>query len=260
MNEVQPRSPRVAFPIPGGEVIAGAGPLVVGVLSSIPQNLPALLNGATCDLIEIRVDQMRPGADWPGTGRALESSGLPVIVTIRSRAEGGGWKGREEARLELYQEALKQLSAVDVELRSSIASQVAGIAKAAGKVCIISHHDFDGTPPFSELENAMAQACRLGCIAKITTMIRTQGDREALQQIVCHRWPVPVCVMGMGPMGTETRITFAALGSCLTYGYLDKPSAPGQFSAAELVQKLSARVPSYRERSLARHKARVPSR
>ena len=254
MNEVQPTRPQVAFHIPGGEVIAGPVPLVVGVLSSIPHDLSTLLNNATCDVVELRVDQMRREEDWLGTGRAVESAGLPVIVTIRSQSEGGGWKGSEETRLELFRTAIHELSAVDVELRSDIARSVAEAAKASGKVCIVSCHDFEGTPPFTQLERAAAEACRLGCIAKITTMIRTQGDREALQQIVCHSWPVPVCVMGMGPMGTETRITFAALGSCLTYGYLDKPSAPGQFSAVELVGKLRDRVASYKARSESRRR------
>ncbi len=258
MNEAQPTPSQVAFPIPGGEVIAGPVPLVVGVLSSIPHDLQALLKEATCDVVEIRLDQMHVEADWLGTARALESAGLPVIITIRSQSEGGGWDSSEEKRLELLKQALTELSAVDVELRSEIASAVAQTAKASGKVCIVSYHDFDGTPPVTELENAMTEACRLGCIGKITTTIKTQGDREALQQILCHPWPIPVCVMGMGPMGTETRITFAGLGSCLTYGYLDRPSAPGQFSAAELVEKLRERVASYRERADGRRRSQPP--
>jgi 3-dehydroquinate dehydratase-1 len=252
MNAVQSTAPRVAFPIPGGELMAGPVPLVVGVLSSIPHDVPALLNETTCDLVEVRLDQMRPETDWAGTARAFESAGLPVILTIRSKAEGGGWKGPEDQRLELFRQGLTHVSAVDVELRSNIASAVAEAAKAQGKVCIVSYHDFKSTPPCHELERATTQACRIGSIAKISTMISNQGDREALQQIVCRQWPIPVCVMGMGPLGSETRITFAARGSCLTYGYLDKPSAPGQFSAAELVKKLSDRIPSYREYRLGR--------
>jgi 3-dehydroquinate dehydratase len=39
------------------------------------------------------------------------------------------------------------------------------------------------------------------------------------------------------------------LGSCLTYGYLDKPTAPGQMSAAELVRRL--RFPAKRKENAA---------
>ena len=42
----------------------------------------------------------------------------------------------------------------------------------------------------------------------------------------------------MGPLGPQTRIDFPKLGSCLTYGYLDAPVAPGQVSARELMRQL----------------------
>jgi 3-dehydroquinate dehydratase len=42
----------------------------------------------------------------------------------------------------------------------------------------------------------------------------------------------------MGDAWKQTRIAFPKLGSCLAYGYLDKPTAPGQVSAAELVRQL----------------------
>jgi len=45
-------------------------------------------------------------------------------------------------------------------------------------------------------------------------------------------------VIGMGEAWKQTRLSFPKLGSCLTYGYLDKPTAPGQESAAELVRQL----------------------
>jgi 3-dehydroquinate dehydratase len=42
----------------------------------------------------------------------------------------------------------------------------------------------------------------------------------------------------MGPAYAQTRVRYPKLGSCLTYGYLDKATAPGQFSAAELTRRL----------------------
>jgi 3-dehydroquinate dehydratase len=44
----------------------------------------------------------------------------------------------------------------------------------------------------------------------------------------------------MGQAWSETRVEFATLGSCLTYGYLDKPTAPGQMSATELLRRVSS--------------------
>jgi len=45
----------------------------------------------------------------------------------------------------------------------------------------------------------------------------------------------------MGPLGPQTRIEFPKLGSCLTYGYLDQPVAPGQVPARELMRQLHGR-------------------
>jgi 3-dehydroquinate dehydratase len=45
----------------------------------------------------------------------------------------------------------------------------------------------------------------------------------------------------MGKLGPQTRVLFPKLGSCLTYGYLDVPVAPGQISARELTLQLRSR-------------------
>jgi 3-dehydroquinate dehydratase len=47
----------------------------------------------------------------------------------------------------------------------------------------------------------------------------------------------------MGRAWSKTRIEFATLGSCLTYGYIDRPTAPGQMSAAVLVRRVSRALP-----------------
>jgi 3-dehydroquinate dehydratase type I len=76
-------------------------------------------------------------------------------------------------------------------------------------------------------------------------MIQREEDVATLRQLLARKWPVPLCVIGMGARGAATRVEFAKLGSCLTYGYLDAPSAPGQPSAAELVALMrSQRNPS----------------
>jgi 3-dehydroquinate dehydratase len=49
----------------------------------------------------------------------------------------------------------------------------------------------------------------------------------------------------MGALGKQTRTAFPKLGSCLTYGYLDKPAAPGQLAAAALVRRLKKLLPGY---------------
>jgi hypothetical protein len=75
---------------------------------------------------------------------------------------------------------------------------------------------------------------------------------ETLQGLLAEPLEKPLCIIGMGPLGTETRVAFSLVGSCLTYGYLDKPSAPGQMSAARLVERLRNLNPDYNQDYLAR--------
>ena len=66
------------------------------------------------DLCELRLDLM-PGA---GLARLLQAPPLPVLATVRTKAEGGGWDGDDAARFRLLGEACRLGAAwVDVEER-----------------------------------------------------------------------------------------------------------------------------------------------
>src|SRR5437667_2749995 len=73
--------PNAAFKIPGKTLMAGEVPRVVGVLSSIPETIPA--SGFPSDLVEIRLDALSLQSDWLECGRAIQARGWPVILTIR---------------------------------------------------------------------------------------------------------------------------------------------------------------------------------
>jgi 3-dehydroquinate dehydratase I len=208
------------------------GPLVVGTLSSLDV-IPPLAG----DIIEVRLDKTGTPANWLERCREIEEQGKPVLLTVRLRDEGGEWPDDNESRFELYEAALDAVSAVDVELASAFGVRIAEEARAMGKVCILSHHDFEKTPPLPELEAIVGEAHKLG-VAKVATKIRSAADVDVLKALLDPKWPKPLCVIGMGEEWKDTRIEFAKLGSCLTYGYLDKPTAPGQIHAAELVRKL----------------------
>jgi 3-dehydroquinate dehydratase-1 len=247
-----PSAPRSVAHALARTMALGPIPRVVGVLSSVPAAPPATGNQVPTDLVELRIDQLPAGSDWLDCGRNFEAVGVPVIVTPRAQSEGGKWSRPESERLRLYEQALRHLSAVDVELRSPVAAEVFHAAQGRGKTCILSYHDFEGTPSLSELELVIAKAEAAASVVKITTMVRSEADLEALRQLLGTSRRVPLCVMGMGPLGAPTRVSFPALGSCLTYGYLDQPTAPGQSSATDLVRQLRAKLPEYDRDYLAR--------
>jgi 3-dehydroquinate dehydratase-1 len=216
------------------ELAIGPVPRVVGTLCSLDA-FPRLAG----DIVEVRLDKMTPPADWLKRCAAIEAAGKPVLLTVRLRAEGGDWESDDEPRMEIYRQALRAVAAVDVELGSRICGTVAREAARAGKATVLSFHDFGKTPPLGELCGIVAKAHAIGSIAKVSTMIRQEGDAAVLRALLRREWEKPLCVIGMGEAWSETRIEFAKLGSCLTYGYLDEPAAPGQMSSAELVRRLA---------------------
>src|SRR5690349_13072757 len=139
--------PHAQFRLPHAELPIGKVPLVVGTVSGLDQTLLESPQGISSDVVEFRIDKMPRGSKWLEPARAVEAAGLPVIATIRLNTEGGEWNGVDRERLPLYEQAVKDLAAVDVELKSEIGTAVAGIARKLGKVCILSFHDFEKTPP-----------------------------------------------------------------------------------------------------------------
>ena len=221
-------------------LVVGPAPRVVGTLSSL-----APKRKLCGDIVEVRLDRMARPADWLARCTALQSGGKPVLLTVRLRAEGGDWENDDEQRLEIYRHGLREVAAIDVELSSVICRAVAREATRLKKASVISFHDFQKTPPLRELCAIVEQAQAIGSIAKVSTMIKRESDVDVLRALLRQQWEKPLCVIGMGRAWSKTRVLFATLGSCLTYGYLDRPSAPGQMSAAELVRRLRRATPHY---------------
>lgn len=225
--------------VPLGPLQIGEVPYVVGTITSAAMLMAfAGHRHEACDIAEIRLDQVGKSEDWLSLGREIEASGTPIVLTTRVRSEGGQWPDNDKSRLYVIREGLRQLAAVDVEFKSDLMPQVCAEAKALKKAVIVSFHDFEKTPSFDELKAIATKAAKHGTIVKISTMVKTNDDIATLQRLLGSALDVPLCVIGMGAFGTKTRVTFPGLGSCLTYGYLDAPSAPGQLSAEELSEQL----------------------
>lgn len=213
-----------------GNIILGAAPRVVGTVSQAGTltHLPT----RDCDIIELRLDLI-------GTG-AIRQLDQPAIATIRLASEGGKWTRPDADRLPLFDQALQHCTAADIELRSPLLDKISALAAKHQKALIISYHDFDKTPPLAELRQVMAKAANYGTVVKIATLTKTEDDLACLRALFHENCSAALCVLGMGPLGPQTRTEFPRLGSCLSYGYLDQPVAPGQVSARELMKQLRA--------------------
>ena len=222
-----------------GPLTLGLAPKVVGTISQ-RQTLSERA-AFPCDIVELRLDLL--GADapaWPEQIRNIESRGQPVIVTIRLASEGGKWSEADEARLPLFATALENAAAVDVEYRSAVLKEVSALACRKQRALIVSYHDFEKTPPLSELQQVVRTAANYGTVVKIATLTKTEEDVAVLRALFAEQCSASVCLLGMGPLGPRTRVELPRLGSCLTYGFLDAPIAPGQVAARELKAQLAS--------------------
>jgi 3-dehydroquinate dehydratase I len=201
----------------------------------------------TFDVAEIRWDMIGTEKSSVITAcHQIEKTGAPVILTIRSSLEGGEWTGDEARRLALYKKALPHVSAVDVEISSSIFQSVLDAAHKEGKTVIGSFHDFEQTPDAKKLRVVIHEGRRAGAdLVKIATMIHEHEDIATLFKVLHQEGRKPLCLIGMGQHGVSTRVTLACEGSCLTYGYADRSAAPGQTPSSTLVRRLRTLCPAY---------------
>jgi 3-dehydroquinate dehydratase-1 len=239
-----------------GQLSIGVPPRIVGTVSlqDTLRNLDSH-QSLPCDIVELRLDRMWPVDDWwMDTCASLESRGYPVILTLRAANEGGGWNGSMEDRSALLTRAMPSVSAVDIELSNGVSPKIREDAKKRGVTLLISFHDFDRTPPIDELLSRVSEARAEGAdIAKIATTVNSAEDIAALSTLTINASKEsPLCVIGMGSQGVSTRVTLPAIGSALAYGYLDRPSAPGQLPCSMLCRRLRETVPAFNEDMLIR--------
>jgi len=232
----------------GYDMDPGLIPLVVGVVSTL-EGLDKAASASTwpCDVIEIRLDLIGPeNVEWALAAHRLTQAGVGTLLTIRHNSEGGRWSDDETIRLHTYLDNLQHVTGVDVELDSEILPDL--IAAARDRVTVIgSHHNFRKMPTPAELQATLKRGHDAGVdVVKIAAFASDRNELNRLVKFVEKNSDKRLCALAMGPMGEESRISLPKAGSCLTYGYLDKPNAPGQPSAADLRDKLMAQHEEYR--------------
>ncbi len=184
------------------------------------------------DLFEVRIDMI--GNKWPDIVRKLTK---PWVACDRLAAEGGQWHGTEAQRKEELLKALDMgASIIDLELASpDLAPMVAAVREKAQ--CLISHHDFAGTPPFQELRGIVERQLAAGAdICKVVTSTNSVDDNLKLLRLYGEFGGRKLVAFGMGESGTLSRVLAPLAGAEFTYAALEtgRESAPGQMTVAQL--------------------------
>lgn len=182
-------------------------------------------------LIEARVDTFRsldPQAVSYFLKKLKKTAGLPIILTIRSRAEGGAASMTEKERLALFTALIPWADYVDIEISSSgIFKDVVKSAKGKRKKVIASYHNFRSTPGHVKLNNIIDSGRSAGAdIIKLATHVGSPGDLRRLARLLFEH--EDMIVIGMGALGAASRFFFPMIGSLVTYGSVSGTTAPGQ--------------------------------
>ena len=174
----------------------------------------------------------------------LRAAGKPILLTARAAAEGGR-PMPEPTRRAIYEAGLDLADAIDVEIASTeLAAALVPAAHRAGRTVILSTHDFETTPPRTEILARVARAFDAGAdVAKVAAHAPSLAELRILIDVTRGVSPSPIVTLAMGPMGPLSRFVLSAAGSLLTYAAAGTPTAPGQLALDELAALFDRLLP-----------------
>jgi 3-dehydroquinate dehydratase I len=226
------------------EVLRADQPSVAAVVTSPLENHMLESVIANADVIEMRAD-LFPSQEIDYLRKQAQILGrIPLLLTVRSSLEGGAWDGGDGDRWRLYEDLIEVVDGVDFEMDSMhIRHWIREKTINAGKVCILSKHDFSDTNSVEELVAKYnrniygADYLKFACTVNDVTAYK----RLAEFTVSCGEQGKLISV-GMGMYGPLSRITLPSLGSRLTYAFVgDVAVAPGQMNlqtTREIVDQL----------------------
>ncbi|WDE96179.1 type I 3-dehydroquinate dehydratase [Lentisphaera profundi] len=214
---------------------------IVGTISSLDtlhelNKNPQKLKG--CDVVELRFDEHMELSEAKDAAKEI-SQHRPVLITIRTSKEGGTWKLDDAHRFEFFKEFFEIATYADIELKSELFQHQKRSDFPSEMTVIGSFHNYKKCPSEAEMNELIQQGEQWGIdIVKLAVFCNKADDRQSLSNVLEDHPESNLALMGMGPEGLETRFSLPPLGSKFTYGFLDKPAAPGQPSCMALAQKL----------------------
>lgn len=198
-------------------------------------------------IVEWRMDWYEEISLWTRTEEILK--GLAdicketlLLCTFRSRPQGGELEITEED----YQTMLRRTAEsgyadlLDVEIREL--SDPKGVLQKLHPFSVeilASQHYFSHTPKAEAIVRELCDMKELGAdIGKIAVMPQSERDVLHLMEATVtmkEQYPdYPIVTMSMGKTGVISRISGQIFGSCMTFGTVDKASAPGQLPLEDL--------------------------
>ena len=191
----------------------------------------------TAEVVELRLDPL-PEVDFSAALALVRSlTDKPLIVTIRTKAEGGELALTPDTYAAHCRALLAQggVDALDIEWKACGPHRDAlrSAARAAGAAALYSEHHFDGTPATDAMADTLVGMADAGAdIAKLAVMPQCRTDvlelLAATAEMTDLHPETPVITMSMGALGGVSRLCGEAFGSAMTFANPGTASAPGQ--------------------------------
>ena len=205
-----------------------------------------LIKSALVDILEIRVDRFKKTDPLyvRNIVKTRRKIGVPLILTVRGKEEGGQKEISNELKLSIFKECMFLVDAVDIELRSPILAEVIKIARKNKKVVIASWHNFKMTPNDKMLRDILNKAKSNGAdLVKIAVKANKAEDLNRLIRFTMENKSKNIITISLGKIGSISRLTFPGFGSLITYAYINRPSGSGQRTLDELREHLRVYYP-----------------
>lgn len=230
----------------------GMPKICVPIVGETKQNIIAearTLKGTPVDVVEWRVDWFEHGYDFEKVLTVLQElrpilGDLPLLMTFRTSKEGGKRSIEPEDYANLIIAAAESgyVDLVDVEVFTGdeIAKRIINAVHAVNVKVIASNHDFHKTPDKDDIIAKLCKMQDLGAdIPKIAVMPQSKKDvltlLAATEEMATEKADRPIITMSMSGNGVISRLCGELFGSALTFGSIEKTSAPGQMEVNDLV-------------------------
>jgi 3-dehydroquinate dehydratase/shikimate dehydrogenase len=181
------------------------------------------------DLVELRLDRLKKCTRGDLSWLREHIDFIPVIATLRPKAEGGWYRGSEPARLALLEHAIDcGFEQVDLELgigRLKL-GRLRALARSRGVKLIVSHHDLSRTPSTAQVARRLESCARAGDLGKAAFFASSPRDMVRIIEAArrSRRTAPGAVAIGMGEAGALTRTLGPFLGAKLVYAGLDEKS------------------------------------
>ncbi len=189
-----------------------------------------LLNAANrCDIVELGLDNL---LKEPNVAELMEDIPKPILISCRSKEQGGAWEGTDAERIVLLRQAIVAGPAY-IELDLETAKSIPRFGKTKR---VISYTSLD-RPLSSNIDAIFEQAKKVNAdVVKFTWPTPTLEAAWPLLSAVSKKREIPVVGLGLGRAGLTFSLLGRKYGSPWIYAALEKgmESFEGQATVFEL--------------------------